>query len=365
MYDQLAKSLEPNPIEQIFERNPKIFEAFLKPNNKNELQIILTQINRDRKNKAYFRTFDYQLDDKNYFYPGESVKLPLAIFALEKLNRFDLGYLDKYTPMKIGETEELGTKEISLSDCIENCFLFNDDDAFNKLYDFIDRTEINKKLKYYDLRHSKIVHRLGVDESMDAARKNPEVHFFKDGKLVFKKGRSIDKFNYPIKFNDNLIDVSNQNAFQLSDQNNLIKKLIFPESYPSTKQLNLKPDDYDFLYTQLSGSNIPKEKIPNDYFINQGKFLFYGADQKEYNYPNIKIFNTSGKAKDYITDNAYFIDFEHKAEFILSVSLKQDGIENEKECLSFLKNLGKKVYELEKHREKTYIPKFNNMVKYR
>jgi hypothetical protein len=66
MFNQLAKSLEPNPIEELLNNNLFIFKDFITKSKNQNLQIILTQINRDRKNKAYFRTFTYGTDKQYY-----------------------------------------------------------------------------------------------------------------------------------------------------------------------------------------------------------------------------------------------------------------------------------------------------------
>src|SRR5436190_19439452 len=50
------------------------------------LQVIYTQINRDARNLPSFRNYYFNVDTNVYFNPASTVKLPLALLALEKLN---------------------------------------------------------------------------------------------------------------------------------------------------------------------------------------------------------------------------------------------------------------------------------------
>ena len=52
-----------------------------------EIQILYTQIQRDKKGNPIFNEFSYQENPKRYFYPASTVKLPVAILALEKVRK--------------------------------------------------------------------------------------------------------------------------------------------------------------------------------------------------------------------------------------------------------------------------------------
>jgi len=53
------------------------------------LQIIYTEINRNRFNEPSFQNYYFNVDTNIYFNPASTVKLPLALLALEKLNELD------------------------------------------------------------------------------------------------------------------------------------------------------------------------------------------------------------------------------------------------------------------------------------
>src|SRR5436190_1023020 len=63
-------------------------------------QIIYTQINRDKHNVPIFKNYYYNYDPELYFNPASTVKLPLALLALEKLNIMHIKGVNKYTPIQ-------------------------------------------------------------------------------------------------------------------------------------------------------------------------------------------------------------------------------------------------------------------------
>ena len=73
-------------LEKLMKGKPELFGNILNHPDKNQVQILYTQINRDSKNKPSFKSFSYNLDAQHYFYPASTVKLAAVIFALEKIN---------------------------------------------------------------------------------------------------------------------------------------------------------------------------------------------------------------------------------------------------------------------------------------
>ena len=59
------------------------------------IQIIYTQINRDKKGKPTFSNYQLNVDPEFYFNPASMVKMPLAFLAMEKLNQLILMELKK------------------------------------------------------------------------------------------------------------------------------------------------------------------------------------------------------------------------------------------------------------------------------
>lgn len=80
---------------------------------KNEVQILYTRIDRDQHNTPHFTSFAYRLDPTWYFYPASTVKLPTAIFALEKINELNIKGLTKETSLRIDSAYEKQTKVLT------------------------------------------------------------------------------------------------------------------------------------------------------------------------------------------------------------------------------------------------------------
>ena len=102
----------------------------------------------------------------------------------------------------------------------------------------------------------------------------------------------------------------------------------------------------------------PESKWPEydttEYHDNYVKFLYYGA-AKEKPEPGLRIFNKIGDAYGFMIDAAYFADFDHRSEFILSAVIysNSDGIFNDDKYdyetvgKPFMRNLGRVIREYE------------------
>src|SRR5450432_4161879 len=64
------------------------------------VQIIYTQIDRNAGNRPSFRNYYFHVGKDYYYYPASTVKLPLALLSLEKLNRMHKTGLDRFTRLE-------------------------------------------------------------------------------------------------------------------------------------------------------------------------------------------------------------------------------------------------------------------------
>src|SRR5436190_1611907 len=64
-----------------------------------QYQLIYTQINRDKNNQPHFKNYYLHVDKNQYFNPASTVKLPVALCALEKLHELQVPGLTINTPM--------------------------------------------------------------------------------------------------------------------------------------------------------------------------------------------------------------------------------------------------------------------------
>ena len=380
-------------LKRLLQDHPELFSGILNHPTQNEIQILYTQINRDKNNIPHFKSYSYHLNAKHYFYPASTVKLPTAIFALEKLKELHVEGLTKQSVMITDSAFAKQTKVKadtssvdglpSIENYIKKILLVSDNDAFNRLYEFVGREEINRKLKKYRLNNTRIIGRLAVGDAGENTRHTNPIDFFNNGKPVYHKPALFDNTDYPMQL-ENLIqgkaymdssdrlvnnpfDFSQKNVYPIADQQQVLKRLLFPEAFSKEQRYNLTPADYEFIYQYMSmfptENSKPTYNRP-EYFPAYCKFLFYGGDSTATMEPNIRIFNKVGDSYGYDIDNAYIVDFKNKVEFMLTavVQSNEDGIYNDNKyeyatvCLPFLKNMGRVIYQYELQRPKKHLP---------
>lgn len=380
-------------IHKLMQENPDLFTGILQHPQKNQVQLLYTQVDRDAAHKPVFKTFSYNLDDHRYFYPASTVKLAAVIFALEKINTLKVKGLSAKSTMLTdsayaGQTKM--TKDSTSSDglpsiahYIKKILLTSDNDAFNRLFEFIGRAEINEKLHQYGYHNSRILNRLAIGDSGEAAKHTNAVRFFNGDQPVYTQPPQYDPKEYPLTLTntvmgkgyldsaDHLVNkpfsLENKNTFSISDQQAMMRKLIYPEAFPEQERFKLSPEDYKLIYTYMS--KLPGESIfpsynSKDFWPAYSKMLYYGRDKEAFVEPNIRIFNKYGDSYGFIIDNAYIVDFKNKIEFFLTavVHSNEDGIYNDDKydyetvCYPFMQNIGRIIYQYELERKKKELP---------
>lgn len=380
-------------LKKFLESHPEAFNGILNHPTHNEVQILYTQIDRDEHNIPHFKSYSYRLNPDWYFYPASTVKLPTLIFALEKLNELHIKGLTKESVMLTDSSYKGQTKVTrdtssanglpSIANYGKKILLVSDNNAYNRLYEFVGREEINKKLQKHGMKDTRIVGRLAIGDGGDRARNTNQIRFYNGDKLVYTKPPLVDNNNYPVNVqnlkqgkayldkNDKLVmgpfDFTDKNVYPLADQQLVMRKLMFPESFPKQERFNLTNDDYKFIYKYMSmyptDSEHPTYHRP-EYYPAFCKFLFYGSDSSAVINTDIRIFNKIGDSYGYDIDNAYLVDFKNHVEFLVSavVQSNEDGIYNDNKyeyatvCLPFMKNLGQLLYQYELKRPKKYVP---------
>jgi hypothetical protein len=388
-----AQKIDTVFLKKLLTNHPELFSGILKHPTQNEVQILYTQINRDKNNVPHFTSYSYRLNPNRYFYPASTVKLPTAIFALEKLNELRINGLDKTTVMKTDSSYAGQSKMLvdtssakglpSVEQYIKKILLVSDNFAYNRLYEFVGRAEINNKLKKYGLNNTRIVGRLAIGDGGEGTKHTNAIDFYKGDKLVYHQAAQYDAREYPmhpgymiqgkgyLDKDDKLVmqpfNFEEKNVYTIADQQMVLRRLLFPETFPKSLQFNLKTDDYRLIYHYMSmfpnESKKPSYNSP-EYYPAYCKFLFYGGDSLAVINPDIRIFNKVGDSYGYDIDNAYIVDFKNKVEFMLTavVQSNEDGIYNDNKyeyktvCLPFMKNIGQVIYQYELKRHKRYLP---------
>ncbi len=359
---------EESPLETALKSDSKHIQKVMQNLDEHELQIIYTQIDRDKNGKPNFKDFEFNVNDSLYFYPASSVKLPVALITLEKLKILqDKGInIDRKTRFK----KQNDTLYTSIEKSITDIFAVSSNQAYNRLFEFLGQDSINSNLKSKNLK-GRISHRLSTFHSHNL-KTQPLV--FKDknqDSILIYKQESIENLPLPklaIKrllkgkgyiYNDTLIprpkDFSEKNYLPLRSLHDMMKRIQFPEMYSESQRFKITPDDYDFVIKAMS--MVPREAgyDKKTYYDSFGKFFVYGDTKKDIP-KNIKIYNKVGNAYGYLTDCSYIKDTKNNIEFMLSATIhvNKNDIYNDDDYeyfeigIPFLAQLGREIYTLQK-----------------
>ncbi|MDF2383917.1 serine hydrolase [Nostoc ellipsosporum NOK] len=361
--------------------NPQYFDFVLRNADTLEVQVIYTQINRDEKGAAHFTNHFFHVREDRYFYPASTVKLPIAVLALQRLHEL---HIDPETAMiteAAGEGQTVVYNDPStpngpptVAQYIRKILLVSDNDAYNRLYEFLGSDYINSQLQARGYAHARILHRL--ESSIRQDYTNPVAFVDTSGKTLYEQparyatnwqsGPSIFRGNGFMK-DGKLVaapfDFGAKNRLTLPELHDIMRSILFPADVPAKQRFNLREEDYTFLRRYMS--MYPREAgyppydsltYPDTYVKN----WLYGAQGNTM--PGVRIFNKTGTAYGYLLDIAYIKDEEKGVEFMLSgvMYCNSDGILNDNKYdyktigYPFFRELGKLVYEYEKQRPRKH-----------
>lgn len=378
---------------KLLQQHPQQFEYILKNPERYEVQILYTQINRDKQNRPTFKTFSYRADSTFYFYPASTVKMALSFLALERINQLqktipnltkDTPYrLDSLRPQQIPFSHNpLAQKGLpTIAQDIKEIMLVSDNYAYNHLLEFMGRDYINEKLATKGYHHSRVMHRFSIP-GIDNRVTMPMIFYDATSqKNILQLGEQVSVQSYTNRqknllkgkgywnSNDSLIngafDFSTKNYFALHDQQMMLRAVLFPQSVAPHQRFELTPTDYSFLRKYMS--MLPRESsyptYDSTHYDGYCKFLMWG-DNKQRRPQNIRIFNKVGDAYGYMIDNAYIVDFDKKIEFMLTAVIlsNEDGIFNDGKYeyetigMPFFGNLGRVIYDYELQRKRKNVP---------
>ena len=338
--------------------NPDIQRVMQDP-EKYEIQIRYTRINREG-DSVRFTDYDYRVARDTYFYPASTVKFPIALAALEKLNSLDS--LERTNRYYI----EGDSVENSFAEDIDKIFAVSDNHASNRLIVFLGQDEINARISDKNAGPVRISHRLGYHREDRTTQ--PLVIYMNDSITVLSDP-IISSPPTPLDLKgirkgtgfydgDSLIaepfDFSMKNYLPVQTLHGLLKRVVFPENFPEEERLKINADQREFLLTSMKTlprlSGYPADIYPDGYC----KFFIYG-DTEEPIPDAIEIYNKVGFAYGTLTDCAYIKDTEKGIEFMLTATIlvnangifNDDHYEYDQTGLPFLASLGREVYKFE------------------
>ena len=387
----------PIPFEEGLEDYPTL-QKVLADTAKYQVQILYTQIDRNEHGNPLFTTYPYNVDDSRYFYPASTVKLPIALLALEWLEEQQIEGLTLETTML---TDSVRPSQLpawsdstaqnglpSIGHYIKKILLVSDNDASNRLYELLGMDYINRKLNEKGLANTVITQRLSFPISAEENRHFNPIRFLdSSGKTILEiPARQSDSVyvvsGYPklgraYFRNDTLIqegmDFSYKNKFSLTDLHGVVQRAIFPEAFVGIERFNLNEEHRNFVLKYMS--MLPREsRFPTyhttEFYDSYSKFFKFGIDKAAIP-TRFRLFNKTGWSYGHLIDGGYFVDFETGVEFFVSAIiyvnedqvLNDDKYETDEVGLPFFAELGEYLYQRELKRKKQLMPDLSRFKK--
>ncbi len=376
-------------ITQLLAGQNSFLDSIMKRSDSLNVQIIYTEIKRDPAGRPHFTEHVLHLNDSNYFYPASTVKFPIVLLTLQRLHELNIPGLDMNTTM-ITETASEGQTAIyndpnspdgrpTIGHYIKRILLVSDNDAFNRLYEFLGPDYINAQLLQMGYTSAQIIHRLDVSLSETQNRLSNPIRFVDSvGGIIYELPQRKSNMTHAKRNTrlgrgfirrDSLInepfDFSRKNRLSLQDLHRMMETLIFPGTAPLSRQFRLDESDYAFVRKYLS--MLPRESAypyydslsyPDDYAK-----MFQVRKPGDAS-TDIRIFSKAGWAYGFLTDAAYIIDKKNKLEYFLSATIycNSDGIFNddhydfEQVGYPFLLQLAQLIHDHESKKVRTIVP---------
>ncbi len=373
----------------LFENQGGIIDSIRQHRKDWNVQIIYTEVNRSRNGIPSLKQHSYNNSDASYFYPASTVKFPISMLALERLNNLNIAGLNKNSSMiteagygsqtAVYNDPTAADGRPTIAQYIKKILLVSDNDAFNRLYEFLGQEYINQTLHSKGYEDVQIRHRLDVFLSEDENRHSNPVNFYDaQTRMIYSKPLQNNTTPFALR-KDSMgsgymrrgevvhtpMDFSTKNRMALQDLHDILVGLVFPQAVHKKERFNLTDEDRMFMLRYMSSypseSTFPSyDSSYNDAYV---KFILHGAKQGKLP-PHIRIFNKPGDAYGQLTDVAYVVDFENNIEFFVSATVycNTDGILNDDRYdyntigLPFMQKLGELLYQHELKRNRTIAP---------
>jgi len=384
-------------LSQVTDQYPTLQHVFADP-EPYRLQIIYTRVDRGADNSPNLTYYQFGLDANRYFYPASTVKLPIALLALEWLAEQNIAGLNADTTMLTDAATDWQTAQTTdptaanglpgIAQYIKKVLLVSDNDGSNRLYELLGQDLINQRLAAKGLKHSLINHRLSVPLTAEQNRQFNPVRFVdKAGKLILALPSRSTNQQYINKDKPTLgrayisgnelinspMDFTAKNRLSLADFDGVIKRVIFPQLFAENERFKLRSEDRALVLRymmMLPPDSVNPRYDATQYPDNYAKFLLFGGKAQQIP-PHIRIFNKTGWAYGHIIDGAYIVDLQQGIEFFITAviyanendTLNDDQYQTDEVALPFLRQLGEYLYQQELQRPKEHKPDLSEVIR--
>ena len=333
-------SCNSNPIELVLKSDP-YFKEIIKDKEDYEIQVMLTKVNDDNT-KIDFQNYQYQHDENQYFYPASTIKLPIIVLTLKKINelrskgsditlksKIILNTKDNYSNFKLQDSIT------SFQNIIADIFLVSDNSASNILIDFIGYNYFNDEMQNAGFDKTYLNHKFNPDPYVNSTWQisdldNNIISSINDNQKIIIANDKTNGLNKGERryFNGEILDeslnFSKKNRFSITDMHNLIKYIFYPEIFDKANAFNLNVEDYDFIrywMSRFTYEDIGEKFIGDEnFFETYNKFFIHGDEQSVSN-EQIRVYNKIGQAYGTSIDNGLIKNYQNNVEFILTSTI--------------------------------------------
>lgn len=345
-----ASRILQNVLDSLENKYPKLIEN----PEKYRFKIVFTEIKRT-KEKVSLETVGFRMEEKEYLYPASVVKLPTILIALEEYNKIhkirsrvtyetlikfnkEKGCMPTAFSVKIGNKLEYYSLDLFTKQMLG----ISDNDAYNRMYDFVGQQQLNRRLKELNFQDGKIIRKFVLNCSLDQNRisdsyvflgrrnewlynrrgiTNPDTILTDSTYKIGKAYEGLDKKIVPRPF-----DFSRQNNLELVDLHKTLNGVVFPKS-EFAHTFNITEEQRKYVLQNLGKypAEFALDFNPKDFPATYKKYLFFGKDTNT-NYTNdslsrFRSFNVVGLSFGCAIDAAYIVDLDTGKEFVLTVGI--------------------------------------------
>jgi hypothetical protein len=345
-----ASRILQNVLDSLENKYPKLIEN----PEKYRFKIIFTEIKRT-KEKVNLETVGFRMDEKEYLYPASIVKLPTILIGMEEFNKIhkirsrvtyetllkfnkEKGCMPTAFSVMIGKKLEYYSLDLFTKQMLG----VSDNDAYNRMFDFVGQQQLNRRLKDLKYQDGKIIRKFVLNCSLDQNRisdsyvflgkrnewlynrrgiANPDTILTDTTYKIGKGYEGLDKKIVPRPF-----DFSRQNNLELVDLHKTLNGVVFPKSeFSYTFDITEEQRKYVLQNMGKYPAEFTLDFNPKDFPATYKKYLFFGKDSST-NYTNdslsrFRSFNVVGLSFGCAIDAAYIVDLDTGKEFVLTVGI--------------------------------------------
>lgn len=330
----------PLDVVSLIKGQDSLVDRVLEQAEKYRLQFVCTIIDNDQKAKM-------QTDRKvsgSYFYPASTVKLPVALLTLEKLNRLGFSLDDRLIlnpDVQCGNTSYIQNTQpdgLSFRQMLEEMLVMSNNEHYSILYHFLSPGEMYQRLS--ELGYSGVhIFRAFNGCELEAQLKTNSWKVLQDGKMVYTQDaqvKSLDwlanmyrydpgkligsKHEYRGEIRPGPFDFNYQLELPLEQLHEMLLRLVHAELFPERMRWLLSPEQRAQMIEWMG--KFPSEccdelfdnarKFPNAY----NKYFLVGESNAEYPRTISKI----GLSYGFVTESVY-VQCSEKRSLVFTVSM--------------------------------------------